>query len=123
MTEAADRASVRAPALSAEQIAATARYLRGLGDPIRLRILLLLLEGECTVSRLADKLGLSQSRVSNHLACLRWCRFVESQRQGRNVVYRVNDPRLRQLLAFASELAGEHCEHLARCTRIGPDWI
>ncbi len=109
--------------VGSEQIEATARYFRGLGDPTRLRILLLLLEGERAVSELVEELGLSQSRVSNHLACLRWCRFVESERRGRKVIYRISDPRLRQLLGFANELAAEHCDHLASCTRIGPNWI
>jgi len=30
---------------------------------------------------------------------------------------------VRQLLTQAGELAAEHCEHLASCKRIGPDWI
>lgn len=123
MVETLDVASLRPSTPSWEEIVATARYFRGLGDPTRLRILLSLLEGEHTVSQLVDELGLSQSRVSNHLACLRWCRFVESRPRGRNVVYQVRDPRLRKLLTYARELAGEHREHLAGSTRIGPEWI
>jgi DNA-binding transcriptional ArsR family regulator len=99
------------------------RYFRVLGDRTRLRILEALLERERTVSELVDLIGAPQSRVSNHLACLRWCRVAESQRRGRNVVYRVTDPRVRDLLRNAEELAAEHCEHLASCRRIGPDWI
>jgi DNA-binding transcriptional ArsR family regulator len=61
-----------------------AKYFRGLGDPIRLRILeLLQSEGELTVGALVRRLGLPQPRVSNHLACLRWCGFVEARREGR----------------------------------------
>ena len=49
-----------------------AKYFRGLGDPIRLRILeLLRYEGELSVGELVEKLGLPQPKVSNHLACLR----------------------------------------------------
>lgn len=105
------------------QLEAAARYFRALGDPTRLRILGLLLDGERSVSELARQIGASASRVSNHLACLRWCRFVESRRQGRRVIYRLVDPRLRELLQLGGELSSEHCEHLASCTRIGPDWI
>src|SRR5438270_759652 len=55
-----------------------AKYFRGLGDPIRLRILeLLRAEGELTVGQLVERLGIAQPKVSNHLACLRWCGFVE----------------------------------------------
>lgn len=116
------RPIVRAESTAAEP-AVLARYFRGVGDPTRVRILLALLEGERTVSELVALTGAPQSRVSNHLACLRWCRFAESERRGRQVVYRVADPRLRELLALADELASEHREHLASCRRVGPDWV
>ena len=46
-----------------------AKYFRGLGDPIRLRILeLLRAEGELSVGELVTRLGLPQPQVSNHLA-------------------------------------------------------
>jgi DNA-binding transcriptional ArsR family regulator len=102
---------------------ALARYFRVLGDPTRLRILEALLAGERTVSELVDLIGAPQSRISNHLACLRWCRVAEARREGRTVVYRVTDPRVRTLLTRARELAAENCDHLASCRRIGPDWI
>lgn len=102
---------------------ARARYFRVLGDPTRLRILELLLERERTVSELVALLGAPQSRISNHLACLRWCRFAEAERRGREVVYRIADPRVRDMLALSGRLAEEHCEHLASCQRIGPEWI
>ena len=112
-----------APARRAGETEAVSRYFRVLGDPTRLRILRALLERERTVSELVRLVGAPQSRVSNHLACLKWCRVAESERRGRNVVYRVTDPRVRGLLKNARELAAEHCDHLASCGRIGPDWI
>lgn len=102
---------------------ALARYFRILGDPTRLRILELLLERERTVGELVALTGAPQSRVSNHLACLKWCRFAEAERQGRHVIYRIADPRVRRLLTESRVLAAEHEEHLASCRRIGPDWI
>ena len=102
---------------------ATARFFRVLGDPTRLAILELLLERPHTVSELVEATGSRQSTVSNHLACLRWCRFVEAERQGRRVTYRVMDARIGALLDASRELTDEHCEHLASCTRIGPEWI
>ena len=102
---------------------ATARFFRVLGDPTRLAILELLAERPHTVSELMAALGLTQSRVSNHLACLRWCRFVSGDRQGRRVVYRIADGQVTGLVTLARERAAEHCEHLASCRRIGPDWI
>ncbi len=104
-------------------VAATARFFRVLGDPTRLRILELLLEGPRTVAELAAAAGAPRARVSNHLACLRWCGFAEAERRGRQVIYRAADPRLAGLLAAARPLIGDRAAHLASCQRIGPDWI
>lgn len=102
---------------------ALSRYFRVLGDPTRLVIIEALLERERTVSELVDLLAAPQSRVSNHLACLRWCRFVETERRGRTVVYRIADERIYNMLGLAASLAEPNCDHLASCKRIGPDWI
>jgi DNA-binding transcriptional ArsR family regulator len=65
-----------------------AKYFRALGDPTRLRILALLgAEGELSAGELTRRLGLAQPKVSNHLACLRWCGFVEARREHRVVHY------------------------------------
>lgn len=100
-----------------------ARYFRVLGDPTRLAIIEALLERDRTVSELVELLGVSQSRASNHLACLRWCRFVETERRGRTAVYRIADERVGDVVRLAAFLAEPNCDHLASCTRIGPDWI
>jgi DNA-binding transcriptional ArsR family regulator len=102
---------------------ASARFFRVLGDATRLTLLELLLERPRTVSELVEATGVAQSRVSNHLACLRWCRFVDAERQGRQVTYSISDPRLERLLAEARELVDANRNHLATCERIGPDWI
>lgn len=102
---------------------ALARFFRILGDPTRLRIVEALLDGERSVSELVQIVGAPQSRVSNHLACLKWCRFAESERRGRKVFYRVTDPQVRELLRLARALASEHGDHLESCTRIGPGWV
>lgn len=102
---------------------ATARFFRVLSDPNRLAILELLLERPRTVSELVDVLGCPQSRVSNHLACLRWCEFVDTERQGRQITYFLREPGVKPLIQAARELSAEHCEHLTSCTRIGPEWI
>lgn len=102
---------------------ALARYFRALGDPTRLRIIEALLERERTVSELVRIVRAPQSRVSNHLACLKWCRFADAERRGREVVYRIADSGVSDLVRVARSLAGKNCDHLASCRRIGPDWI
>jgi ArsR family transcriptional regulator, cadmium/lead-responsive transcriptional repressor len=96
-----------------------AKYFRGLGDPSRLRILALLQsEGELTVGALVERLGLPQPQVSNHLACLRWCGFVEARRQGRLVINRIADRRVGAMLELAQSLLADNAEHVAACCRI-----
>jgi ArsR family transcriptional regulator, cadmium/lead-responsive transcriptional repressor len=96
-----------------------AKYFRGLGDPIRLRILELLQgEGELSVGALVARLGLPQPQVSNHLACLRWCGFVDTRREGRTVFNRIADPRVGALLQLAESLLADNAEHVAACCRI-----
>ncbi len=96
-----------------------AKYFRGLGDPIRLRILeLLQREGELSVGALVERLELPQPQVSNHLACLRWCGFVEARREGRMVFNRIADARVETMLELAQSLLGDNAVHVAACCRI-----
>lgn len=98
-----------------------AKYFRGLGDVTRIRALEALSEGELSVGELVNRLGESQSKVSNHLACLRWCGFVDSRREHRTVYYRVTDPRVLQLVTLARGLLADNAEHVAACHRIDPE--
>lgn len=93
-----------------------ARLFAGVSDPTRLRILLALLEHERNVSELVTLAGTTQSRVSTHLQCLRWCGFVTSERRGKFVYYRVCDPRVRQLIQLAQDMVVLHGEQLATCS-------
>ncbi len=96
-----------------------AKYFRGLGDPIRLRILELLRdEGELSVGQVVERLDLAQPKVSNHLACLRWCGFVETRRDHRTVFNRITDDRVLQLLDLGEALLADNAEHVASCCRI-----
>jgi len=96
-----------------------AKYFRGLGDPIRLRILQLLREeGELTVGELVERLCMAQPKVSNHLACLRWCGFVEARREHRAVYNRIADERVAEIVDLANALLEDNEEHIAACCRI-----
>ncbi len=103
--------------------AAAARFFRVLGDPTRLHILELLEEQERTVGELVSAVGQPQPRVSTHLACLRHCGFVETERRGKEVVYRLALRGLDQIVDEADVALEPIAERLATCTRIGPDWV
>jgi ArsR family transcriptional regulator, cadmium/lead-responsive transcriptional repressor len=97
-----------------------AKYFRGLGDPIRLQILRLLrAEGELTVGQLVERLGIAQPKVSNHLACLRWCGFIEARREHRAVFNKISDKRVARILDLAQAILADNAEHVAVCCRIG----
>jgi ArsR family transcriptional regulator, cadmium/lead-responsive transcriptional repressor len=108
------KAPFRLPAAPAETDL-LAKYFRVLGDPTRLRILELVGEGERSVGELGELLDEPQPKVSNHLACLRWCGFVTTRREHRTVYYRVADARVRSVIALGHELLRESDEHVAAC--------
>ena len=95
-----------------------AKYFRGFGDPTRLRILEALAEGERSVGELVELIGAPQPKVSSHLACLRWCGFVDSRREYRTVYYRVADKRVLTMLELAHSLLEDNAEHVACCRTI-----
>jgi DNA-binding transcriptional ArsR family regulator len=96
-----------------------AKYFRGLGDPIRLRILeFLRLEGELSVGELVSRLAIPQPKVSNHLACLRWCGFVDARREGRTIYNRLADPRVAEMLDLAESLLSDNADHVSACCAI-----
>src|SRR5690348_16673782 len=65
--------------------------LRAAGDLTRLRLLLLLVEAELTVSELTQILGQSQPRISRHLKLLCEARLLERFKEGAWVFYRAAD--------------------------------
>ena len=94
-----------------------ARLFRGFSDPSRLKILEALRAGELTVGAIVERTSLSQSNVSNHLACLRDCGLVTAEARGKFVVYRLSDPRVEELLHLAESLLADVARGVYECTR------
>lgn len=63
--------------------------LRALSNRYRLLMLCLLIDGEKSVSQLADRLGIRRSAASQHLALLRRDRIISGRRDGQTVWYRI----------------------------------
>ena len=68
-----------------------ARRFRVLGEPMRIRLLDRLREGEATVGALSQSLGASQQNVSKHLAVLAEAGILGRRKQGNHVLYRIVD--------------------------------
>lgn len=77
---------------------------RSLGDPTRLAIVHELAVGERRVVDLTARLGLAQSTVSAHVACLRDCGLVDGRPVGRQVLYRLTRPELLRVPGAAEGL-------------------
>lgn len=96
-----------------EQAGRAVGLLKALSNEKRLLIMCYLAEAEeMSVSVLANRLGLSQSALSQHLGKLRAEGLVETRRQSQTIHYRVADPNAAQLLTllhdlFCPELGGD----------------
>lgn len=89
-----------------------ANLLRAMSNECRLLVLCHLVEtGELSVGQLIERVGLSQSALSQHLAKLREERLVATRKQAQTVYYRVSDPKAGQLLALLRDL---FCPELGR---------
>jgi ArsR family transcriptional regulator, cadmium/lead-responsive transcriptional repressor len=97
---------------------ATALF-RSLGDPARLSILRQLGDGEARVVDLTRRLGLAQSTVSKHLACLRGCKLVDYRAEGRQSFYFLAAPELMELLRTAERLLDATGDAVALCPTYG----
>ena len=74
-----------------------AARFRALAEPMRLRLLHLLMLRERTVGQLAEASGSGQANVSKHLAVLRQGGMVGTRKQGLNTVCFIADPLVKQL--------------------------
>lgn len=75
-----------------------ARFGHALSDPTRSRVLLALRDGPAYPAELADTLGVSRTRLSNHLTCLRGCGLVVAVPEGRRTRYELAAPALAHAL-------------------------
>lgn len=94
---AADPAAVD-PAALAEAAEQASEFLKSLANPVRLRILCLLVQGESPVGDIAEKLAARQSLISQHLALLRKDGLVRPRRDGQTIFYALADERARKLI-------------------------
>ncbi len=86
-----------------EEIVDIADFFKVFGDPTRLKILFLLEQGERGVNAISEELNMQQSTISQQLKLLRARRLVRFRKDGRNVLYRLNDEHIHDILAMGIE--------------------
>ncbi len=91
----------------------------GLADPSRLAVVRRLAEGEARIVDLTAQLGLAQSTVSAHVACLRDCGLVQGRPEARQVFYSLARPELLDLLRSAEELLAVTGARVSLCPTYG----
>ncbi len=103
----------------ASALSAAACMFRSLGDPARLAIIQHLALGEHRVVDLTAHLGLAQSTVSSHLACLRGCGLVTSRPKGRASMFALAHPELLALLSSAEKVLAVTGDAVVLCPTFG----
>ena len=93
-----------APELMHAHAAEAAQLLKALGNEQRLHILCNLLDGPLSVGELNQRLNLSQSALSQHLALLREMGFVETRREAQTIYYSLPDGPVVRVMALLQDI-------------------
>ena len=89
-----------------------------LGDPTRRHIVESLSRGEASATQLAADLPVTRQAVAKHLTALREAGLVESRREGRETLYRVNAEPLDAAAAWIVRVGGEWDARLERLRKL-----
>jgi DNA-binding transcriptional ArsR family regulator len=92
-----------------------ARRFRALGEPMRIRLVDHLREGEATVGELSESLGASQQNISKHLAVLADTGILGRRKDGNRVYYRIVDE---GVLALCEDVCGSLQQQLRGLSRL-----
>lgn len=94
-----------------------AEICKTLANPKRLEIIAALKEGELSVGELVEKLGITKANISQHLSVLRQRKVVSTRRDGVNIFYSINNPKIIEACALMKAVLLEQIaegERLAR---------
>lgn len=88
-----------------------------IGQPTRLKIMLIIGEGEACVCHIEAVLGIRQATISQHLMVLRDANLVTTKRDGRNIFYRLTKPELFDAICKFAAITGGSTEVLTHFSR------
>jgi DNA-binding transcriptional ArsR family regulator len=90
-----------------------AERIKALGDPTRILLLHILMEGERCVQELAQSVDKSQATVSKHLAILHRHGYISQRKSGVQTFYKADCDGLQQFCEFMCNSMKEHIQHIA----------
>ena len=82
---------------------AIAELFKAFGDPTRVHILSLLVDGELCVGDIADAVAISQSAISHQLRILKQMHLIKFRREGKNILYSLADDHVKTILQTGLE--------------------
>ena len=83
-----------------EELYDLAELFKVFGDSTRIRILFQLFDKELSVGELADLLTMNQSAVSHQLKVLKQAKLVKNRRDGKSIIYSLDDEHVRTIIAM-----------------------
>jgi DNA-binding transcriptional ArsR family regulator len=93
------------------------KFFKGFADYSRLCIFQSLMNGEKTVTEIIEFTGFSQSKISNHLKCLRESDLVEARQDGKFIYYSIKDEKIKTILSIAAEVIKDVSEEKLNCMK------
>jgi DNA-binding transcriptional ArsR family regulator len=96
-----------------------AQRFRVLGEPMRIKLLDRLRDGEATVGELQEALGASQQNVSKHLGILHAARMVSRTKDGNHARYAISDPSVFELCDQVCGSVRRHVTELGAILQTG----
>ncbi|MBB6215053.1 DNA-binding transcriptional ArsR family regulator [Anaerosolibacter carboniphilus] len=93
------------------------KFFKGFADYSRLLIFESLMDGEKTVTEIIEYTGFSQSKISNHLKCLRESDLVQARQEGKFIYYSIADEKIKTILVLSKELIKDASEEKYNCMK------
>lgn len=88
------------------------QFLKTLGNPRRMELMLMLMKRPMTVTSLVEGSGMEQSTVSHHLKRLKLCQFVKNKVNGKERIYSVNEETMEPLFRLMDKHVKKYCQRL-----------
>jgi DNA-binding transcriptional ArsR family regulator len=109
--KATSKSSPTAKPLQEAALELIASRFRALAEPVRLKLLRALMEGDQNVSQLVEKVGTGQANVSKHLSILKQAGMIATRREGLATLCSISDPAISQLCEImCTRLRDEHAQ-------------
>jgi DNA-binding transcriptional ArsR family regulator len=91
------------------------KFLHGFAHKVRIQILECIKEEEKTVSQIVADLNVSQSSISQHLACLKGCGLIVGRQEGKYMYYSLRNQQVRDLLSMFDVVLEDVQNDIASC--------